>query len=70
MSLTLEWLFMDATHCKAHQDVSGARGGSQGIGLRKGGEIPKCIWPWMRMVCRSEPLLQRLSERIVALLQS
>ena len=31
----------------------------------KGGLTPKYIWPWMRMVCQSESLLQKVPERIV-----
>ena len=31
----------------------------------KGGSIPKYIWPWMRMVCQSESLLQKVPEQIV-----
>ena len=30
----------------------------------KGGSTQKYIWPWMRMVCRSELLLQRVPELI------
>jgi transposase len=59
-----EWLMIDATHIKAHQHAAGARGGNQAIGLTKGGEIQKYIWPWMRMVCRSELLLQQVPSRI------
>ena len=31
----------------------------------KGGLTPKYIWPWMRMVCQSESLLQKVPEQIV-----
>jgi len=51
----LEWLMLDASHCKVHPDASGAKGGS----------TQKYIWPWMRTVCRSERLLQRVPEQIV-----
>ena len=61
-----EWLMIDATHVKAHQHAAGARGGNQAIGLTKGGEIQKYIWPWMRMVCRSEFLLQAVPSLIVS----
>jgi transposase len=60
-----EWLMIDASHIKAHAHAAGAVGGSQEIGRTKGGSIPSCIWPWMRMVCRSESLLQRVPWRIV-----
>ena len=53
-----EWLMVDATHIKVHPHASGAVGGNQHMSRSKGGSIPKYIWPWMRMVCRSEYLLQ------------
>ena len=52
-----EWLMIDASHIKAHAHAAGARGGNQDIGRTKGGSTPRYIWPWMRMVCRSEFLL-------------
>jgi len=60
----LEWLMIDASHIKIHPHAAGAKGGNQGIGLTKGGETAKYIWPWMRMVCRSELLLQQVPRRI------
>lgn len=60
-----EWLMIDASHCKAHAHAAGARGGNQGIGLTKGGETPRYIWPWMRMVCRCESLSLKVPQRIV-----
>ena len=68
-----EWLMIDATHCKVHPHAAGARAGNQGMALTKvneGGSTPRYIWPWMRMVCRSESLLQKLPERTVAWLMS
>ncbi len=59
-----EWLMIDASHCKAHPHAAGARGGNQGLGRTKGGSTPRYIWPWMRMVCRSEWLLQQVPSRI------
>lgn len=59
-----EWLMIDASHVKIHQHASGAKGGNEAIGLTKGGETPKYIWPWMRMVCRSEFLLWQVPWRI------
>lgn len=59
-----EWLMIDASHCKVHPHASGARGGNQGMSRTKGGSTPRFIWPWMRMVCRSESLSQRLPVRI------
>jgi len=65
-----EWLMIDATHIKAHRHACGAKGGSEAIGRTKGGSTPRCIWPWMRMVCRSESLSLRVPWRILQLLQS
>ncbi len=60
-----EWLMIDASHIKVHPDAAGAKGGNQAMGLTKGGSIQRYIWPWMRMVCRSELLLQAVPQRIV-----
>jgi transposase len=59
-----EWLMIDASYVKAHQHAGGAVGGSQDIGRTKGGSPRKYIWPWMRMVCRSEFLLQQVQSMI------
>lgn len=59
-----EWLMIDASHAKVHSDAAGARGGNQDMSRTKGGLIPRYIWPWMRMVCQSELLLQRVPGRI------
>jgi transposase len=59
-----EWLMIDASHVKAHSHAAGAVGGNEAIGLTKGGETQKYIWPWMRMVCRCESLLRRVPLRI------
>jgi hypothetical protein len=53
-----KWLMIDSTFAKCHMHAAGAVGGNQAISLSKGGEIPRYIWPWMRMVCRSEQLLR------------
>jgi len=63
-----EWLMIDATHSKVHQHAVGAVGGNQDMERTKGGSIPRHIWPWMRMVCRSDVLSQRVPQRIVDLL--
>lgn len=65
-----EWLMIDASHIKVHPHAAGAKGGNQAMGRTKGGSIRSCIWPWMRMVCQSEQLLQRLPWRIVLRLAS
>jgi transposase len=59
-----EWLMIDASHCKVHAHAAGARGGNQAMSRTKGGLIPRYTWPWMRLVCRSESLLQKVSARI------
>jgi transposase len=60
-----EWLMIDASHIKVHPHAAGARGGNQDMGLTKGGSTARYIWPWMRMVCRSEYLLQQVPLQIV-----
>lgn len=64
-----EWLMIDASHVKVHPHATGARGGNQAMGRTKGGSTAKYIWPWMRMVCRSERLSARLPWRMVHKLQ-
>ena len=66
----LEWLMIDASHIKVHQHGAGARGGNQDIGLTKGGATQRYIWPWMRMVCQSELLLQQVPQQIVQKLRT
>lgn len=61
-----EWLMIDATHIKVHPHGTGAKGGNQDMGRSKGGSTQSYIWPWMRMVCRSECLLQKVP-RLIAL---
>lgn len=59
-----EWLMIDASHIKVHPHAAGAKGGNQEMGRTKGGSIRSCIWPWMRMVCRSEYLLHQVPRQI------
>ena len=61
-----EWLMIDASHCKVHPHAAGAVGGNQDMDRTKGGLTPKYIWPWMRMVCRSELLLQAVPSLIAS----
>ena len=63
--LGYEWFMIDASHIKVHPHEEGAKGGNQDMSRIKGGSTPKYIWPWMRMVCQSEALLQKVPERIV-----
>lgn len=60
-----EWLMIDATHVKVHPHASGAKGGNQDMSRSKGGWVPRYMWPWMRMVCRSEWLLRMVPRLIV-----
>lgn len=61
-----EWLIIDSTFVKTHKAGLGAKGGTQKVSRTKGGSIQRYIWPWMRMVCRSELLLQKAPELIAA----
>jgi transposase len=65
-----EWLMIDASHIKVHPHAAGAKGGNQDMGRTKGGSTLSYIWPWMRMVCRSESLLHRVPRRIASMLPS
>ena len=49
-----EWLMIDASHIKVHPHAAGAKGGNQKMSRTKGGSTQNYIWPWMRLVCRSE----------------
>ena len=60
-----EWLMIDASHIKVHPHAAGAIGGNQDMKRTKGGSTPRYILPWMRMVCQSEYLLQRVPSMIV-----
>lgn len=56
-----EWLMIDSSHVKVHPHAAGAVGGNQDMGRTKGGSTVRYIWPWMRMVCRSDSLLRQVS---------
>jgi transposase len=60
-----EWLMIDASHCKVHPHAAGAKGGNQDMSRSKGGSTQRYIWPWMRMVCQSEYVLQKVPVLIV-----
>ena len=60
-----EWLMIDASHIKVHPHAAGAIGGNQAMSRTKGGSTPNYIWPWMRMVCRSECILRKVPLQIV-----
>jgi transposase len=59
-----EWLMIDASHATVHPHAAGAKGGNQDMSRTKGGSTLRYIWPWMRMVCRSESLLRKVPQRI------
>ena len=59
-----EWLIIDASYMKVHPHAAGAKGGNQDMNRTKGGLTQNYIWPWMRMVCRSESLLRKVPEQI------
>lgn len=59
-----EWLMIDASHCKVHPHAAGAVGGNQAMSRTKGGSTLRYTWPWMRMICQSELLLQKVPELI------
>ena len=59
-----EWIMIDASHIKVHPHAAGAVGGNQAMSRTKGGLTQRYIWPWMRMVCRSDLLLQKAPELI------
>jgi hypothetical protein len=65
-----EWLMIDASHVKVHPHAAGARGGNQDMARTKGGSTQRYTWPWMRMVTRSECLLQQVPLRIALRLTS
>ena len=65
-----EWLMIDASHIKVHPHAAGAKGGNQAMSRTKGGSTRNCVWPWMRMVCRSDCLLQKVPQRIALKLAS
>ena len=60
----MEWLMIDATHIKVHPHAAGAVGGNEDRARAKGGSTPRYMWPWMRLVCHSECLLQQVPVRI------
>ena len=61
----MEWLMVDATHVRFHQHAAGAVGGNEGVGLTKGGETARYIWPLIHLVFRSESLSRRVQSLIV-----
>jgi len=60
-----EWLMIEASHIKVHPHAAGAVKGNQKMSRTKGGSTQNYIWPWIRMVCRSERLLRQAQQQIV-----
>ena len=60
----MEWLMIDGSFVKVHPHASGAINGNQDMNRTKGGSTQRSTWPWMRMVCQSEQLLQKVPQRI------
>jgi transposase len=60
----MEWLMIDASHCKCHPCAAGAVGGNQDMERTKGGSTPKFTLLWMQMVCQSESLSQKVRQLI------
>lgn len=65
-----EWLMIDGSHAKVHPDTSGAKGGNPKMSRSKAGSIPRYIRPQMRMIWRSEYLLQMVPLQIAVKLQN
>lgn len=61
-----EWLMTDASHVKSilMQQKQGAV--TQDMSRTQGSSIRSYILPWMRMVCRSEPLLFQVPSLIAS----
>lgn len=59
-----EWLTRDAGHCKTPPHTAETKKDHQGTERTKCHSTIKFIWPWMRMVCQSELLLQQVPLRI------
>jgi len=58
-----DWLMITPSHIKVHPRVS--EGDNQDMDRTKGGSTRSFIWPWMRLVCRSELLSLRVPPLIV-----
>lgn len=55
-----EWLMVDARCTSSNPQ------GSSTTGINRTGPAPKYIWPWMRMICRSEHLLSKVPQQIIS----
>ncbi len=59
-----EWLIVDPGDAGAWLSETKAARKSRGKGETSEEVTPKYIWPWMRMLCRSELLLQKVPRRV------
>jgi len=55
-----EWLMLGVSHFKAAPPARRTRSGNAKDSRNRCDLIPQYTWPWMRMVCRSERLLQKV----------
>jgi hypothetical protein len=55
---------IDSMHVKVHQHGTGAKGGNQAMARTKDGSTRNFIWPWIKLVIRSESLQLKVQNRI------
>lgn len=60
-----EWLLMEPRHIKTFQHVTYTAGGKKELARANEVSKAKYVWPWMRMVCQSEVLLQQVPQVIM-----
>lgn len=58
------WLLVDTTRCTLPPSAHGGKNGNQRTGRAQRASAVKYLWPWMRMLCRSEFLAQQIPRRI------
>lgn len=58
-------LFINAIHAKSCLCGGSARCRNQAKDKTTGGAVPRYPWPWMRLVCRSESLMQKVPLQIM-----
>lgn len=65
-----EWLLIDPRYVEAYRRAIGAVGDNRSMRISKARSNPRYVWPWMRMLCRSELLLQKAPLLIALRLRS
>ena len=60
-----EWLIIDTGYMTTLPHTAEATDGDSDISYTPRGSVPRFLWPWMRMICRSESLLQKLPQRLI-----